>query len=165
MAKTKQRPKRQGAPPSAGRIGRPSKFKPEFVEQARKLAEKFGATDDDAASFFEVTIRTITHWKHDYPEFAAALIVAKEVADARVEQSLYRRATGYTQDAVKIFLGPGGVPVIVPYVERIPPDPTSMIFWLKNRKRLEWRDTRPGDQADEDGVMKVKIVNDPDAAD
>ena len=32
-----------------------------------------------------------------------ALKVAKEVADQRVERSLYQRAVGYETDAVKIF--------------------------------------------------------------
>lgn len=160
------KPKRPQKPRSSGnpRGGSP-RYKPEFVDLARKIANQFGATDDDAGRFFGVTIRTIYHWKIAHPDFAEALAVSKEIADAAVERSLWRRAIGYSQDAVKIFLGPGGKPVVVPYVQHHPPDPASMIFWLKNRKRLEWRDTRPGDQADEDGVMKVKIVNDPDAAD
>ena len=28
----------------------------------------------------------------------------------------------------------------VPYVEHLPPDTTACIFWLKNRRRDEWRD-------------------------
>ena len=37
-------------------IGRPSKFKPEYVEQARKLTQ-LGATDREVAEFFEVSER------------------------------------------------------------------------------------------------------------
>jgi hypothetical protein len=55
--------------------------------------------------------------------------------------SLYKRATGYSFESVKIFLPAGSrKPVIVPYVEHVPPDPASMIFWLKNRQRARWKD-------------------------
>lgn len=119
-------------------VGRPTSFKPEFVEQARKLA-KLGATDREAAEFFEVAESTLYLWKHTHAEFSEALKVGKETADARVEQSLYRRALGYTHDAVKIMMA-DGVPIVEPYVEHYPPDTTAAIFWLKNRKPEQWRD-------------------------
>jgi hypothetical protein len=118
--------------------GRPTSFKPEFVEQARKLAA-LGATDREAAEFFEVAESTLHLWKHTHPEFSESLKVGKETADARVEQSLYRRALGYSHDAVKMHTVDGAVS-ITPYVEHYPPDTTAAIFWLKNRKPAEWRD-------------------------
>jgi hypothetical protein len=58
-----------------------------------------------------------------------------------MERSLYQRGLGYDYDAVKIFMPAGAKkPVIVPYVEHVPPDPTSGIFWLKNRDPAHWRD-------------------------
>lgn len=119
-------------------LGRPTSFRPEFVEQARKLAE-FGVTDREAAEFFEVAESTLYLWKHTQPGFSEALKVGKAVADDRVVQSLYRRALGYTHDAVKIQAIDGAV-VETPYVERYPPDTTAAIFWLKNRRPDEWRD-------------------------
>ncbi len=118
--------------------GRPSKFKDEYIEQARKLAA-LGATDVDAADFFEVDEATIYRWKHSHPEFCEALKVGKDFADDRVEQSLYRRALGYTHEAVKMHVVDGAVS-ITPYTEHYPPDTTAAIFWLKNRRREEWRD-------------------------
>ncbi len=120
--------------------GRPTKFKPEMVKQAKKLAE-LGATDRDAAEFFEVNEVTIHRWKLTNAEFCNALKVGKEAADDRVEQSLYRKATGYSFDAVKIFQYEG-VPVRAEYVEHIPPSDTACIFWLKNRRPELWRDKR-----------------------
>ena len=119
-------------------LGRPTSFKPEFVEQARKLAA-LGATDREAADFFEVAESTLYLWKHTHPDFSEALKVGKAAADARVEQSLYRRALGYSHDAVKIMSYEGNV-ITEPYVEHYPPDTTAAIFWLKNRKPEEWRD-------------------------
>ncbi len=121
--------------------GRPTKFKPEYVEQAQKLAT-LGATDREVADFFGVDERTLNRWKHDNEEFCQSLKVGKEQADERVEQSLYRRALGYSHDAVKIAVNASGEITQVPFVERYPPDTTAAIFWLKNRKPAEWRDVR-----------------------
>jgi hypothetical protein len=56
-------------------------------------------------------------------------------------RSLYQRGRGYDYDAVKIFMPAGAKkPVIVPYVEHVPPDTTAGIFWMKNRDPANWRD-------------------------
>jgi hypothetical protein len=119
-------------------MARPSKYESQFAEQAAKLC-KLGATDRDLADFFEVCEATINNWKADYPEFLESLKLGKDSADQRVEQSLYRRALGYSHDAVKI-LQAGGEVINAPYVEHYPPDTTACIFWLKNRKPADWRD-------------------------
>jgi hypothetical protein len=120
--------------------GRPSEYRDEFVEQARKLCE-LGATDMEIADFFEVDVRTIYRWKHNHEEFCQALKLGKDVADERVERSLYQRAIGYEQEEVKIFM-PGGAdkPVYAPFRAKIAPDTTAGIFWLKNRRGADWRD-------------------------
>jgi hypothetical protein len=91
------------------------------------------------AEFFNVSEQTLNTWKHVHLEFLESLKLGKETADRRVEQSLYRRAIGYSYDAEKVFVYLGQ-PVKVPYVEHLPPDTTACIFWLKNRRRDEWRD-------------------------
>lgn len=142
--------------------GRPTDFKPEFVDQARKLCE-FGATDTEIADFFRVSDRTIYRWQIKYPEFCQALKVGKGAADDRVERALYHRATGYTFDAVKIFMPAGAKkPVHAKYREHVPPDTTSMIFWLKNRKPDEWRDRRTttfGNNGDDEGGAPRTIIH------
>lgn len=118
--------------------GRPSKFDPRMIGEARRLAS-FGATDAEMAEFWSVSVPTFYAWQKAQPEFLKALKEGKEKPDAAVERSLFQRATGYEHDAVKI-LQYEGAPVIVPYTERYPPDATSMIFWLKNRRPDRWRD-------------------------
>lgn len=124
--------------------GRPTKFDPAFIEQAQKLA-LMGATDKQMADFWGVSEQTLNAWKHAHPEFLESLKAGKLIADGTVVQSLYRRANGYSHDAVKI-LQYEGAPVIVPYVERYPPDTTAAIFWLKNRQPAMWRDKVEVDQ-------------------
>ncbi len=119
-------------------MGRPSKFKPEFVEQAEKLC-KLGATDIDVADFFDVEVRTLYRWKGENEAFCQALKAGKEIADERVERSLYARATGYEHDEVDIRVVDKAI-VQTPIRKYYPPDTTACIFWLKNRKQAEWRD-------------------------
>lgn len=120
------------------KTGRPSKFKPEYVDLARKFC-LLGATGADLARMFEVGTTAIDVWIKEKPDFAAAVKEGRLEADAKVAASLFHRATGYSHPAVKIFLHEGK-PVEVPYTEHYPPDATSMIFWLKNRRPDLWRD-------------------------
>lgn len=123
--------------PKKGR-GRPAKYKPEFAKQAEKLC-RLGATDADLADFFGVQTSTIWRWTGRYNDFCSALKAGKDEADDRVERSLYQRAVGYEFDAVKIFQHQGTV-VKAPYTEKVAPDTTACIFWLKNRRKDDWRD-------------------------
>lgn len=118
--------------------GRPTKFKIEFIEQAKKLC-LLGATDAQLADFFSVAVRTVALWKVQHKEFATALRVPKAAADHAVEQSLYRRAMGYEHDETDIRVL-GTRLVKTPIRRHYPPDSTAMIFWLKNRKPKDWRD-------------------------
>lgn len=121
-------------------MARPSKYKPEFVEQARKLC-LLGATDQEMADFFEVTVSTLNLWKLRHPEFSEALKAGKEAADNRVERSLFQQAIGYEQDEVKIFMPANAeAPVYAPFRAKVAPNVTAAIFWLKNRRKAEWRD-------------------------
>lgn len=123
--------------PKRGR-GRPSAFKPEYVEQATKLCT-LGATDADLSEFFKVSIVTIWSWQRRYPEFLNALKMGKEAADERVERSLYHKANGYTFESEKVFQFQGQI-VRAKTREHVPPDTTAAIFWLKNRQPANWRD-------------------------
>ena len=121
-------------------VGRPTGYKPEYADQAKKLC-LLGATDKDLADFFGVCEATINNWKHDYPEFLESLKQAKAEADSRVERSLFERACGYEHPEDHIAVS-GGTPVITPTVKHYPPDTTACIFWLKNRQSGKWRDTK-----------------------
>ena len=116
--------------------GRPTKYKPEYAVQAAKICAQFGATDEKLAEFFEVDVTTISEWKKVHEAFSQALTEGKATPDDEVEASLYKRATGYTRKIQK--LDKNGHPTFCE--EELPPDPTSMIFWLKNRRRDRWRD-------------------------
>lgn len=125
--------------PKRGR-GRPSAFKPEYVEQVRKLCE-LGATDPELADFFGVSHYTIDNWSMRHPEFLAAKKGGKDALDDRVERSLFHRAIGYAHG------------------EKVLPDTTAQIFWLKNRRRLEWRDRQDHEVTGKDGAPLIPVIN------
>lgn len=126
------------------RVGRPSLYKPEFAELARKFC-CLGATDADLARFLEVSEATINTWKLEHPEFLESIKAGKAQADAEVASKLFHRATGYEHPeddirTVSMGDGAGSEIVITPTVKHYPPDTTAAIFWLKNRRPDLWRD-------------------------
>lgn len=139
--------------------GRPTVYDDGYAKQVKKLCE-LGATDQEIADFFDVDVRTIYRWKHDHDEFCQAMAMGKSVADERVERSLYQRAIGYEQDDVKIFMPANApAPVYAPYRAKVAPDVAAAIFWLKNRRRDEWRDKLDHEHTGKDGAALVPVIN------
>lgn len=98
-----------------------------------------GATVREIAEALEVTEKTVYEWRHKHPAFGESFKLGRDAADERVEESLYRRATGYSFDSIKI-MSYEGVAFVEPFVEHVPPDVGAIQFWLKNRRGETWRD-------------------------
>jgi len=113
-----------------------------------------GATNREIAHALDVAEGTYYRWLHEHPELREASKLGKEAADERVEQSLYRRATGYSYDAIKIMQYEGAV-IVEPYVEHVPPDTNAASLWLRNRKPAEWRDKT---EVEHSGNVVVEMV-------
>lgn len=138
------------------KLGRPSKYKEEYAEQARKLC-LLGATDAKLADFFEVDEATINRWKHDFPEFCKSLKAGKMQADAEIAESLFNRARGYVAPDIDIKMYEGQI-IETPYMKHYPPDATSMIFWLKNRQPDLWREKREAVEVNDDNEITINVV-------
>jgi hypothetical protein len=119
--------------------GRPPLFRPEFVEQVRKLCQ-LGATDIDIADFFDVDVRTIYRWKTTDQDFCQAMVIGKEHADHRVERSFYTRACGYEYNSVKTVRSTKNGVTVTETTEHIPGDVTAQMKWLSNRRPNKWRE-------------------------
>lgn len=100
-----------------------------------------GLRDADLAVAFGVSIYSIDKWKQVHPAFKDALKRGKNEADAKVAEALFHKAVGYSHKAVDIRVIEGDI-VKVPYTKTYPPDTTACIFWLKNRQREYWADTK-----------------------
>lgn len=158
-SRTGKRSSRKGTQAASRKTGRPSSYRAEFAKQAYSLC-LLGATDADLARAFDVSEQTVNAWKSAHPDFLESLKAGKEQADAKVAQSLFRRATGYSHRAVKIFCN-AGVVTEAPYIERYPPDTTAAIFWLKNRRPDQWRDRQPEEAPEAtDAAHKIRSALD-----
>lgn len=143
-------------------MARPIKFKEEYIEQVEKLC-KLGATDKEIADFFEVHEDTINQWKKRYPEFSVSIKRGKTIADMEIANKLFKRASGYEFVETTKERKRGQLIVTKEVVKEIAPDPTSMIFWLKNRQKDKWRDKQHFDHtSDEDKIESVVVFQLPD---
>lgn len=133
MANTNKSAKSNGC-----KRGRPTKYKPEYVNQVYKLC-LLGATDAQLSDFFDINKDTLSEWKKSKHEFSASLKEGKLQADSEMAESLYHRAKGYSHPEEKIFQYEGEI-IRADTVKHYPPDATSLIFWLKNRQPALWRD-------------------------
>lgn len=129
-------------------LGRPTKYKKEYDSQVKKLCE-LGATDTQIADFFEIDVATLNRWKIKHKSFCASLKLGKEIPDENVVRALYHRATGYEHEDTDIRVVNNEI-VETPIKKHYPPDATSMIFWLKNRRPDLWRDKPDFTGEDED---------------
>jgi hypothetical protein len=113
-------------------------FRGEILAEAVELGLT-GATDFEAAEALGIDDRTLRLWKARDPAFAKALTISKDIADGKIEATLYHKARGYTFRSEKIFQHEGAI-IRAETLEHVPPSDTAMIFWLKNRQRDKWRD-------------------------
>jgi len=143
MAKKKKKPAKRK------RSGQPTKYKPEFENQALVLAEK-GFTDNEVAKVFGVCGDTIQNWKKQFPQFFESLKAGKKIADQKVVQSLYQKALGYSHPEIHIS-NHQGVVTKTNIIKHYPPDTTACIFWLKNRDQKNWRDKHETEITGKDG--------------
>ena len=119
--------------------GRPTDLNDKIKSIAIGLAEK-GKTLVEIAATLRVSRSTLYNWLGKDQEFMDTLKASTHMADELVEVSLYMRACGYSHAEEKIFLTKDGDIVRAKTIKHYPPDPTSMIFWLKNRQPEKWRD-------------------------
>ena len=131
-------------PEDLKKTGRKSKFTKEMQKSIKFLAEK-GFTEQEIADALNIDQSTITKWKQKMPEFFTSLKGWKLVADGKVERSLYEKACGYSMPDTKFATYEGQITDSVEYTKHIPPSDTAMIFWLKNRQPVKWRDKKDVD--------------------
>lgn len=88
-----------------------------------------GLTDEQIANNMGIATSTYYEWKNKYPEFSESLKKNKDIVDYEVENALLKNALD------------GNV--------------TAQIFWLKNRKKEQWRE-KVEYETNNDDLNKVK---------
>jgi hypothetical protein len=116
--------------------GRPTLYKPEYPDLARRFCQ-LGGTNEDLADFFEVSRSTIDEWLRVHCDFADAVRQGRDGIDMVVVDKLLSRIMGYTYEGKKYVLYRGEEKE-VRHVVHYPPDVQACIFWLRNRRRQQW---------------------------
>lgn len=107
-----------------------------------------GLTDKQIASNTGVSYSTFREWVKKFPALSAPLKRGKDVVDRQIENAMVKNALGYQYDEVtresiwnddlkKFELRTTKV-----VTKEVKADTTAQIFWLKNRKPLDWRDKK-----------------------
>lgn len=125
-------------------IGRPNKYLKDVqyrLGEVEEMATK-GLTNKQIAKNLGISEGRLYEWQNDFPEFREALKRGKDPADYEVENALYRSATGYWVEEETITEFEDGSTKVETKKKYIPPNPTSNIFWLKNRRADKYRDKR-----------------------
>jgi len=142
-AKYAYRAKKGPQPDAKNNGGAPTKYKPEYAEQAYKLC-LLGAGDRQLADFFDTTPETLHQWCFRNPKFADRIKAGKITADAEIAKALYHRAKGYSHKAEKLIAVAQGEGVSVverhPYIEHYPPDTGAAKWWLAHRQPEFWQE-------------------------
>jgi hypothetical protein len=143
------------APSEPRPVGRPTKWKDEFIDLAFKFC-LMGATDAQLGGFFEVDERTINDWKLTKPEFSQSIFNGREKADADISEALYHRAKGYKHKDTDIRVVGGSI-VQTEVIKEYPPDTAAASLWLRNRQSHKWRDKVEVDHSGSVGFDKAPV--------
>ncbi|MDR3983340.1 MAG: transposase [Dysosmobacter sp.] len=154
-----------------------SKYETHVLPNLKKISKwaAAGATAKEIAGKLRISYSTLRRYldqgsegDEQYAALWDAFTQACGEADDQVEAALYKRACGYRFEEVTIedkLDRDGIVHTLTKKVTRdIPPDPTSAMFWLTNRRRDRWK-YRPDDASGgEDGGTETGVVELPAVA-
>lgn len=90
-----------------------------------------GLTLQQIADSIGINQSTLCRWQKDYEEISKALKSGKEVADLMIENALFNKAARG--------------------------DTTAMIFYLKNRRPMFWRDRKPSEHEADDAYIQIEL--------
>ncbi len=79
------------------------------------------------------------HWMKESEDLKKALAVSRDVSNASVEESLLKRALGYTYVDKTYDLVEGQLVLTHEYHKHMPPDTKAILSWLYNKLPNEWR--------------------------
>lgn len=111
-----------------------------------------GLTDAEIANNLGINPTTLSDYKKAYASLANVLKTGKEDAVAQVVNALHLRAIGYEYEEVhitkkRVVIGGGdgedGTEITRKTIKKLVlPDVAAMIFYLKNRDYVNWRDRK-----------------------
>ena len=137
--------------------GRPTKYEESMDDRAYELCAEAGLTDKQLGTAFGVDEATINRWKREHEDFADALIQGKDEFDTRhAESALLKAALGYSFTEVIKERTEDGMVITREVTKHAAPNPTCLIFWLKNRQPRRWNDKPEPDANDPPPVVVIR---------
>lgn len=118
-------------------VGRPTKYNPDLNQTVYKLC-LLGLTDKELADFLEIAESTLNLWKLEHEDFSESIKKGKEIADAEVVYKLHERAIGFHVDDEDLRVIDGTL-TRTPIKKFIPGDVTAQIYWLNNRRKINFK--------------------------
>lgn len=113
-------------------------------ERMPKLAYQLallGATFEQIARVFEISISKLRMWRRDYREFDTALNMGRMEADSNVAASLYQCAMGYSYPEERLVKTKDGLEVVT--INKFKPrDAWAAAKWLAVRQRGLWSEVK-----------------------
>lgn len=137
-----------------------------YLDRIRLWVGK-GATAREVAEKLGINEATLYDYKRKYPKFAETLETPRGEVDDIVEAALLKRCQGYDYEEVTRWqtIGPGGKIIWLEKrtTKHLPPDPSSIQFWLTNRRKPEWK--RMPDVVAEEAVAEQGVIMMPEVKD
>lgn len=120
-----------------------------------------GATEKEIAEKLHIAYSTLRKYMdlgnqgdERYTALSAAFAQACEEPDDHVEAALYKRACGFeyveTKREQRVDRAGNIVELVTTTAKTVPPDPTSAMFWLANRRPDRWQYKPEGRRQEED---------------
>jgi hypothetical protein len=127
--------------------GRASKsaYHPGFDRRATDYA-MLGASNEELAQLFGVSVSAIQKWLVERPSFARAVRKGRVEADAKVARSMYRAAVGYKHGETRVRRDQKGQIIEKTEIRKEQaPNVNAGVLWLTNRAGSKWRDRKVAD--------------------
>lgn len=132
----------------------------EGLQQLEEWA-RLGLSDVQIAHNMSVVSSTYYDYLQRFPTISEAIKRGKSVADFYIENALYKSARGFDYDEITYETDKetGKKVEIKRVTKHMPPSNTAQIFWLCNRKPLEWRQKQQVEVAQEKPFdVNIKVI-------
>lgn len=99
-----------------------------------------GITAEEIASqYIGISNVTLWRWTKESDELSTALLISKDITNAKVEKALLKRALGYDVIEEKSELVEGQMRVVERTRKHVAPDVKACLSWLYSHRPDRWR--------------------------
>jgi len=147
------------------------KYQEWMTEKGLKKIEKWarlGLSEEQIAHNMGISRKCLSTWKNDHSDILHAIKKGREVIILELENALVKSGKGYEYEEVITERRDGDLIETRRVKKHMPPNPTSLIFALKNMAPDKWRDRKETQiaatvQAEYDGVIFLSAEEEQDA--